>query len=464
MSKQKVLLIALSLGLNWGLFAQESGRISRLEEYLLKASSMNLHHQVLDSAPIADRLGLSTPEFHKIYGWSLYQLNQTLRAARQYAQALKQNQYDSIAQTGLYVSLRDAGETQEAHFWRNTFSLKDNGSRFCAVEGIWATGNQPNFGNTFIPDSSGAAISAWQNNIIGFSSNGQFPISRRTILSFGLSTLNVQRSSRMEGIELILKDSTLNTVNGTYTRNYSLDTISNWQQMGITQNQGLIHISHRLATNFHFQIQYQIIDIQSTFQQFNIREEAFQFQPTDVIPSYRIRHDFNFRNERFQDQILMAGFHWRYKNIKWMMTAGLRSFYGSNAPLMNIEMVWNPFGNTHTYLIPGWNTDFSTTIASLQAGVKVLKGTWLESQFFYGNLTGAITNSGAIVWNLPDKTRLRITVSLLKRLSNWGEISLRYGYTELEASRTEYRLNASEQFSSFKYNLYSFVTGLKIFF
>ncbi len=464
MSKQKIILLIVSLGLSCNLLkAQESGRISRLEEYLLKASALDLHHQVLDSAPMAKKLGLSTPEFFKIYGWSLYCLNKPLEAATQYRNALKLNQDDSLAKSGLYFSLRDAGEQQEAHFWRAQRPLKDNGIRSISVEGVLATGSKPNYGSSLLTDSAGAATTAWQREINGWNISGQVPLSKRTIINMGFSHLAVYRSSLMLGIEFVLKDSTFSPSLG-YIRNYSLDTLTNIQQLQVKQYQGLIQLSHRLTDGFFLQLQYQLLDVQANFQNLMIRDEAFQFQPLDTLPSYRIKYDFNSKREGFVDQVLLAGFQWRLGNFKWMATGGLRSFYGTNAPLFNTELLWNPFGNGNSYIMPGWNTDFTTTIASIQAGIRLFRGTWLESQFFYGNLTGAVSNSGAIVWNLPDKTRLRLTANLIRRIGSWGELSLRYGYTELESTRISYRIGATETLTTFNYNIHSFVTGLKFFF
>ncbi len=464
MAAAKAFLLAFLLGISQGLLAQESGRLSKLEAYLLKASALDLHHQVLDSAPVAYRLGLSTPEFHKIYGWALYNTNQPLSAATQYRKALSQNSLDTVARLGLYQALRDGGEQHEAHFYRGKFRKKDNGSQFVSIEGILATGDKPNYGQTFIPDSFGSAQSAWQSAITGLNVSGQWAISNSTFLSLGFSQLSVTRSSWMQGIELVLQDSDFIPPLGRFNRNYVLDTISNVQQMGVTQNQGMIHLSQRIAKNLFFQAQYQLINIQSTFQELGFRQEAFQFQPFDPFPSFRVRHDFTFKTETFQDHVLLAGFNWRFKNIKWMVTGGLRSFYGSNAPLLNVELLWKVFGNSGLYVMPAWNTDFTTTVASIQLGARILPGTWLEGQFFYGNLTGTATNSGAIVWNLPDNTNRRFTLSLLKRLGNWGEWNLRYGYTELEAYRIAYRAGFSEKTDYFNYALHSFVTGFKFFF
>lgn len=464
MATTRAFLFAILLGLSQYLMAQESGRISNLEAYLARASALDLHHQVLDSAPVAYRLGLSTPEFHRIYGWALYSLNKPLSAAIQYKKALLLNSRDSVAQLGLYTALRDAGETQEAHFYRGKMDKKDNGSQHITFEGIIATGDKPNYGTTFLPDSFGSAQSAWQSAILGFNSNVQWPIAKSTFISFGLSHLTVTRSSLMQGIELVLQDSVFIPPLGRFNRNYALDTISNVQQMGITQNQGMIHLSQRICRNLFFQAQYQLINIQATFQDLAIRQEAFQFQPFDPFPSFRVRHDFNFRSETFQDHVLLAGFHWRIHNFKWMVTGGLRSFYGSNAPLLNIELLWNVFGNSGLYVIPAWNTDFTTTVASIQLGARIFQATWLEGQFLLGNLTGTVTNSGAIVWNLPDNTTKRLTLSLIKRLGNWGELNLRYGFTELEAYRTSFRTGLLDRTDTFNYNLHSFVTGFKFFF
>lgn len=463
-SRAFLLTILLGLTLSQCLWAQESGRLSNLEAYLAKASSLDLHRQVLDSAPLAYRLGLSTPEFHKIYGWALYNTNRPIRAASQYRKALSLYSLDSVAQLGLYQALRDAGEQQEAHFYRRLLPKKDNGSQNITFEGIIAAGDKPDYGNSFIPDSFGSAQSAWQSAILGFNVNVQWPVSKTTFLTIGFSHLSVTRSSLMQGIELVLKDSVFIPPLGRFNRNYALDTISNVQQMGVTQNQGMIHLSQRIAKNLFFQAQYQIINIQSTFQDLAFRQEAFQFQPFDPFPSFRVRHDFNFKTETFQDHVLLAGFHWRLRNLKWMVTGGIRSFYGNNAPLLNVELIWNVFGNTGLYIMPAWNTDFSTTVASVQLGARIFPATWLEGQFFYGNLTGVVTNSGAIVWNLPDNTTLRSTLSLIKRLGNWGELNLRYGYTELEAFRLAYRADSSDKNDSFKYALHSFVTGFKFFF
>lgn len=159
--------------------------------------------------------------------------------------------------------------------------------------------------------------------------------------------------------------------------------------------------------------------------------------------SYTLGSNINLNfNEQFSqftenDQLAGIGFFKRSGLIDLSASVSYSALNQLKQQQINAKISILPKGNYSLYFTPEFRLFFEDntqrSIYKITTGFTFSKNAWSELAFTYGNLQRTHENFGAIVYNLPDKTKYKADAVVHYAFKNGVSLSLRYQLTQKES-------------------------------
>lgn len=192
------------------------------------------------------------------------------------------------------------------------------------------------------------------------------------------------------------------------------------------------------------------------YQFVNLEEFEYEFIPSDtsfvnVVAGLNLQKDFNF--------------------VIVNLTGSISKLYNANQFQAGISVTYYPFGSHVFYGRTGGfyfsqvrldNTAEDRFIFNQMLGFKISRRTWLEAEYYSGDLNNTNIKQGLIVYNLPDKINYTLGVNLHIFVNQHLSIHLMYDYYNKSGAFFNYGGSDGEAVEyNFNYQTQNILGGIK---
>ncbi|MBN2236112.1 MAG: hypothetical protein JW729_01045 [Bacteroidales bacterium] len=250
-----------------------------------------------------------------------------------------------------------------------------------------------------------------------FNTNLLFNVAKSVSFSFGYTGLGVQSEHQYQ-----LKDQTVEVEDLKVSQKDISLSVNIHTDNGIT----LIPFFHNVNTSF------------------SLTQVDYDTTAYELEPGIEIDFSSSYNTLKWNDQLVGFGFVKKNGLIDIAASLSYSWLNQTQQKQLSASLTYLPKGNYSLYFTPEirlFNEDANTrTLLKLTSGFTVSPQVWAEAAFTYGNLKSTNENFGAIVYNLPDKTKFKADAVINYGFSNGVSLSLRYQLTNKESALNSYRL------------------------
>lgn len=391
-------------------------------------------------------------------GTADFQLEKYISATTDFKKALVFNNHSISAKSYLYFSQLYSGKKTMAYRYSRVFTAKQKerlGVKISTFESLGILGgysfsdNYNKNGNiNLLTDGASLGEQLLIGNMVigslGFSLNFSPTVS----LNGSINYENVEKRNRYQYIlEKWDKQKFITGPNGSYRNDFRLkqEEAESTFDSFINQIEFYLNAKVQLDDGWSFNLFTNILYLNLTqydalltstirqdtlsyngmtgnYQYVNLEEPNYLFMETDTsfvnyVAGFNLQKDFNF--------------------IVFDFTTTFSKLYDTDQFQAGLSATYYPFGN-HVFYGRTGATYFSQVgldnfaedriLFNQMLGFKLSKKTWLEGEFYSGNLNNANIKQAAIVYNLPDKINYTLGINLHIFVNQHLSVHLMYDY------------------------------------